>query len=229
MVVAGKRLLRCAITDLGSDPDADLDTQGLDPAAARRTQLRAWVRQWAVDEVDIVQLREKRLESGELLLLSRAAMEDLREVAAVRGGAPRTRLVVNGRADVAAAAGADGVHLTAREGEVRPEQVRKIFTAAGLPECFVSVSCHAVEEVTAARKAGADLILFGPVFEKRVGKMLTRTGTGLDRLHMACAAAGTVPVLALGGVTDARVQGCAEAGAAGVAGIRLFASGALDG
>ena len=218
MVVAGKRLLRCAITDLGTPPD----TYELDRAADRRTRLRARVRAWAVDGVDIVQLREKRLESGELLDLAELAMQTLNELSAEIPG-HRTRLIVNSRADIAAAAGAHGVHLTAQKGELTPDQVRRIFAAAGLPECLVSASCHSVEEIVAGREGGADLLLFGPVFEKRVAGERIAPGAGLDRLREACVLAGKIPVLALGGVSTATVRLCAEVGAAGIAGIRPFA------
>ncbi|MGI4829380.1 MAG: thiamine phosphate synthase [Janthinobacterium lividum] len=191
-------------------------------------RLREQVRRWGVDGIDIVQLREKGRESGDLFALAEAAMAALRVAAGGTGergrtgGEARTRLVVNGRADVAAAAGADGVHLTSRTGELRPEQVRAIFAAAGLRQCLVSVSCHALEEVRAAREAGADVILYGPVFGKWVGGERVTEGAGLEQLRLACAAAGEVPVLALGGVTAETIENCVAAGAAGVAGIRLF-------
>lgn len=218
MVVGDEQLLRCAITDLQATPNG---IQGLDEAAERRMRLEAAVRRWAVDGVDIVQLREKALQGGDLLELARAGMAVLGEFERVPGER-RTRLVVNGRADVAAAARADGVHLTGSKGELHPGQARRVFAAAGLRECFVSVSCHTVEAVVAAREQGADLVLFGPVFEKRVRGERVVGGVGLVRLREACQAAGEMPVLALGGVTAADAAACAEAGAAGVAGIRLF-------
>ena len=165
---------------------------------------------------------KKRLESGELVALAMMAMQVLREVAAERGGVRTTRLLVNGRPDIAAAAGADGVHLTAKTGELTPGQVRQVFLGAGLPSCFVSVSCHTVQEVAAGCQAGADLILFGPVFEKRVGTELVTAGLGLRHLSEACVLARRVPVLALGGVTEQNTPSCLAAGAAGIAGIRLF-------
>jgi thiamine-phosphate pyrophosphorylase len=64
--------------------------------------------------------------------------------------------------------------------------------------------------------------LFGPVFEKRVEGIVVVAGVGLERLREACAAAGGIPVLALGGVTWESAERCVAAGAAGVAGIRLF-------
>jgi len=171
-------------------------------------------RRWAREGVDFVQLREKEMEAGELVKLAMAMLAVLRELGS-------TKLLVNGRADVAVAAGADGVHLTSREGELTPEQVREVFRAAGAGRPVVGVSCHTVEEVR--RAAGdVDFILFGPVFEKRVGDVVVVEGLGLDALQEACAAAEGTPVLALGGVTWPRAELCIEAGAAGVAGIRLF-------
>jgi thiamine-phosphate pyrophosphorylase len=68
----------------------------------------------------------------------------------------------------------------------------------------------------------ADYILFGPIFEKRVAGELLHEGIGLERLGEACRCAEEIPVLALGGVTPANAGACIAAGAAGVAGIRMF-------
>ena len=133
-----------------------------------------------------------------------------------------TKLLVNGTAEVAVAAGADGVHLTARVGEAGTEEMRRVFAAAGAGERIVSASCHTVAEVRGAMDQGVDLILFGPVFEKRVGGEVVVAGVGLERLREACAVAGDTRVLALGGVTWENAVACAAVGAAGVAGIRLF-------
>ena len=160
---------------------------------------------------DYVQLRAKDVDGGELLARAERLVAD---------GAT---LLVNGRADVAVAAGAAGVHLTARREELTVAQVRAVFAAAGRPTPVVSVSCHTLEEVVRAREAGADLILFGPVFEKRMDGEVVVVGVGLERLREACEVAGRVKVLALGGVTEENAAECLEAGAAGVAGIRLFA------
>ena len=112
--------------------------------------------------------------------------------------------------------------MTGHPGELTPGQARHIFAAAGLPSCFVSVSCHSVADAAAARGRGADLLLFGPVFEKRVGNVVIAHGSGLGSLREVCAQAQPVPVLALGGVAPATIPACIEAGAAGIAGIRLF-------
>jgi thiamine-phosphate pyrophosphorylase len=172
--------------------------------------------QWAELGLDYVQLREKDLAAGELVRVAAELTAALR----ARGG--QTKLLVNGRADVAVAAGADGVHLTASAGELSPEQVRRVFAAAGRAEPVVSASCHMLEAVRRAVRGGVDLILFGPVFEKRVGGEIVVAGVGLRALQEACMAAGGLPVLALGGVTEENTGSCLDAGAAGVAGIRIF-------
>jgi thiamine-phosphate pyrophosphorylase len=164
--------------------------------------------------LDYVQLRAKDLDGGELV----ARAERL--IAEFAGSA---KVLVNGRVDVAIAAGADGVHLTGHREELSVEQVRAVFAAAKRPEPVVSLSCHTLEDVARALDAGADLILFGPVFEKQVEGEVVVRGVGLEALREACEVARKVKVLALGGVTDDNAAECVAAGAEGVAGIRLFA------
>ena len=213
MVVPDRRALHYAISDLS--------THVSDAPPVRRMRLRTQLRQWAVDGVDVVQLREKWMEAGELLALAEDAMDTLHS--ATPPGARRPRLVVNGRPDVALAGGADGVHLTAKEGELTLGQVRRLFHASSGAPALVSVSCHTRQEVVAAVAAGADVVLFGPVFEKRVGDIQVADGVGLTALREACIAAGSTPILALGGITAGNIPSCLQAGVAGFAGIRLFA------
>lgn len=173
---------------------------------------------WAKEGVDFIQLREKKINADELIDL---ACTILSEIAAVPK-AP-TRLLINGRADIAIAAGAAGVHLTSHPDELTPAQVRIVFAAAGRPESLISVSCHTLDDVKRAHAAGADLILFGPVFEKRIANQHITDGSGLRSLESACRAAEGTPILALGGVTVENAPECLAAGAAGIAAIRLFA------
>lgn len=205
-------MLRCAITDSTSIAE--------DPAS-RRTKLleqaRRWARRSALDGIDLVQLREKHLEAGALLQLAQGMLQILRA-----NGASQTKLLINSRVDVAIAAGADGVHLTSRPGELTPEQVRAVFAHAGRPAPVVSVSCHMLDEVQQAKENRADCILFGPVFEKRIDGELIREGLGMDLLREACKLAEPIPILALGGVTEENTPLCLQAGAAGIAAIRLF-------
>jgi thiamine-phosphate pyrophosphorylase len=173
------------------------------------------VHRWAQEGLEFVQVREKELATGELVKLVVAMRAALREKA-------ETKLLVNGRPDVAVVAGADGVHLSLQEGELTVEQVRQVFATAGAGTPVIGVSCHTIDEVKRAVADGVDLILFGPVFEKRVKDEAVGEGVGLDVLQEACEAADGIPVLALGGVSWGSAELCIEAGASGVAGIRMF-------
>jgi thiamine-phosphate pyrophosphorylase len=109
------------------------------------------------------------------------------------------------------------VHLP---GDAAPDaalQARKLFAAAGR-RAVISRACHSAAE---AAEDAAGLLLYAPVFEKALGGEAI-PGRGLEALAEACRAAGSTPVLALGGVTVENAAACVAAGAAGVAAIRLF-------
>jgi thiamine-phosphate pyrophosphorylase len=182
----------------------------------RSFQLLDRIEQAALSEVDFVQLREKNLSARELYLLARESLSKIRR----HGG--KTRFLINSRTDIALAVGADGVHL--RSDDVIPEDVRAIWRkAGGTGTPVVAVSCHTDDEVAAAEQAGADFVVFGPVFERKAD--FTSHPTGLEALGAACR--HPIPVLALGGVTLKNAVQCVEAGAWGIAGIRLFQEGDL--
>ena len=167
--------------------------------------------------VDFIQLREKDLCGRELEILARKA------VGAVRAGGHKTRLLVNSRTDIALAVGADGVHLRAKD--VSPVDIRRVWRVAGIEsEPTVAVSCHTEGEVTAAKSAGADFAVFAPVFEKK--DTLRIAGVGLEALRVVCQQ--EIPVLALGGINWANAKSCLNAGAKGIAGIRIFQEGNLE-
>ena len=152
-----------------------------------------------------VQLREKDLGGRDLLGLA----ERLR--AATRAaGAP---LLVNDRVDVALAVGADGVHLP--DGGLPVTEARRLLG----PGRLVGASAHSAAAVAAAAGAGADFVVFGPVFATP-SKARYGPPQGLDALGAAVRAGGGVPVLAIGGIEPGRVPECVNAGAAGVAVIR---------
>ena len=151
----------------------------------------------------------RSLDSGDLAARARALQGALRGT--------NIQLLINGRVDVALAVGAAGVHLTSHPDELTPGQVRALMSKA-----VVSVSCHTLAEVERAREAGANWLLFGPVFEKRADNELLHSGVGLSALVEAASLACGVPILALGGVTEMNAQSCVAAGAAGVAAIRMF-------
>ncbi len=165
----------------------------------------------AADGVDYILVREKKLAIGELASVCRAVL------AAVRATGAATKVLVAQRLDVAMAVGADGVHLSGQPGELTATQVREL-----MPEAFVSVSCHSLAEVVRARETGASAVLFGPVFGKRVDGVEVTEGVGLEALREACGVAGEMPVFALGGVGARNAAECVQAGASGVAAIRMF-------
>jgi thiamine-phosphate pyrophosphorylase len=162
----------------------------------------------AVDaEVPLFQIREKALSGRALYEVVVCA------VSITRGS--RTRLLVNDRVDVARAAGADGVHLTAQS---LPADV--VRSTCGL-EFLIGVSTHSREEALAARAGSADFVVFGPVFDTE-SKRGFGPPQGLDKLREVARALNGFPVLAIGGITLDNIPACLAAGAHGVAGISLF-------
>ena len=185
---------------------------------------------WAANGVSYIQLREKDLTAREQVEVTRAVIRAVPKES-------KAKILVNSRVDVALAAGADGVHLPSGPDALIPEEVRRIFAAAGIARPpVISISCHTIEEVNVARQQSPDCILFAPVFEKLIrekkvdlGEEAEREaaasrlpGSGLALLEQACRAAAPVPVFALGGVTSENAAHCLRAGAAGIAAIRLM-------
>jgi thiamine-phosphate pyrophosphorylase len=165
----------------------------------------AWCASLGAAGVPALQVREKDLDDRSRVDLARAAREAL----------PATTLVVlNGRADLARAAGAQGVHLP---GDGLPvAAARRVAPAPWL----VGRSTHSLEQVESARDEGADYVVFGPVFEtpSKAGRLAPR---GLEEL--AAAARTGIPVLALGGLDEGeRFDAALAAGAWGIAGVRAF-------
>jgi thiamine-phosphate pyrophosphorylase len=200
-------VLRYAITSRALFPGDD----GQQQAALLEQTVR-----WAMDGVDLIQLREKDLPAGVLTELARKILKNIGLASS------RTKLLMNSRADIAIAAGAHGVHLTAAPGEIFPAQIRDLYAAVGQAPPLLTCSCHTLAEVGQAREDCVDAVLFAPVFGKSIAGETVSPGQGLDQLRAACLKAGPVPVFALGGVTSDNADACLEAGAAGIAGIRLF-------
>src|SRR6201995_3635334 len=200
-------MLRYAITSRALYPGDEHDKQ-----AALLRQASGWIG----DGIDFIQLREKDLPAADIAILARKILQAIALVASP------TKLLINSRTDIAIATGAHGVHLPSDRGELTPVQVRRLYASANLTSPIVTISCHTLEDARRGREDCASAILFAPVFEKSLpgGRMLQ--GEGLERLHTACIAASPVPVYALGGVTLENASACMAAGAAGIAGIRLF-------
>jgi thiamine-phosphate pyrophosphorylase len=173
------------------------------------------VERWSTGGVDFIQLREKDLSAAALQSLTREVLASIDR--------RRTKLLVNVSSSESAPwaleAGADGVHLA---GTPLPGAASSLRKALRSTSPIISVPCHSLEDIDVACAEQVDLILFSPVFGKlSVG--FSQPAQGLEGLRLACAAARGIPVLALGGVTAANALGCVAAGAAGIAGIRLFA------
>lgn len=151
--------------------------------------------------IDMIQIRERDLSAREVCRIMDAASE-------------HAAILINDRADIAAVNGA-GVHLTTRS--IPVQAVRNAFGS----EILIGVSTHTIVEVEAAEGGGADFVVFGPVFET-ASKRAYGEPVGLDALQRAAARA-TIPVLALGGLNLSNYRRALDAGAAGVAGISMFA------
>jgi thiamine-phosphate pyrophosphorylase len=157
--------------------------------------------------IDFVQIREKKLPAKVLYELT------VKAVAITTASA--TRLLVNDRADIAAAARADGVHLTTTS------LPASVVRAAFGNDFLIGVSTHSMQEAIDAGEQGADFIVFGPVF-KTISKSELGNPQGVEQLRLVCREVKPFPVVALGGVTTANVAACLAAGAQGVAAIDMF-------
>jgi len=182
-------------------------TPATTPSSEEFTRLLALVRAAVRARVSLIQLREK--------LLRPRVLYELTARAAELSGGTSTRLLINDRADIARAAGADGVHLTTQS--LSTAVVRRAFGETFL----VGVSTHSLAEATAVRAAGADFAVFGPIFDTP-SKRAYGPPPGLAGLRAAAQALAPFPLLALGGVRLGNISAALGAGARGVAAIRLF-------
>jgi len=146
--------------------------------------------------VDIVQLRDKRLDARPLLARARLAASVCRD-----SGVP---FLLNDRPDLALECGADGVHVG--QDDAPALLARRILG----PGAIVGLSTHAQAEIDAAAQEPADYLSAGPV--SATPTKPGRPGTGLGYLRYAAATA-TVPWFVTGGVTPETVPVMAEAGA----------------
>jgi thiamine-phosphate pyrophosphorylase len=186
---------------------------------ARRRRLLDKVAEAATHGIDYIQLREKNLCDRDLESIAREAAQIIHAQQLVSGHRqPATTLLINSRTDIALAANALGVHL--RSNDITTQEVRSAWLSSGvsLADPTISISCHSPQEVAAAAANQATLAIFAPVFEKKDAPQ--QSPAGLNALREAFRA--PIPVLALGGITLQNAHSCLEAGAAGIAAIRLF-------
>lgn len=153
---------------------------GHEPVALAETLLDAGAR--------LMQLRLKDAPGRDFLAAARAIAELCRKRGAI--------LIVNDRVDIAILADAHGVHLG--QTDLPLEAARRI---AG-PTMMIGISTHNLEQARAAENGGADYIGFGPMYPG--GLKSNPVGMGLDSLR-AIRAAVKIPIVAIGGITEARV------------------------
>ena len=162
----------------------------------------------------LVQLREKRLSPREFY---REAVEALR--VAREAGA---RLVVNDRADIALAVGADGVHLG--QDDLRPDAARALLGEAAV----VGFSTHDLKQAAEAARMPVTYVAFGPVFATS-SKENPDAVVGLEGVRRAREVVGEkIPLVAIGGITRENARSVLEAGADSVAVISALVSAAGD-
>jgi thiamine-phosphate pyrophosphorylase len=189
-----ERPLTCLITKGDLTPE---DYQG------RKGELLGTIAAAAGAGISIVQLREKRLTGKQMFELTRDAVKSI--------DGSRMKLLINGRPDIAAAAGAHGVHLP--EAGLPIAAVRR-----GFPFPFIiGASVHSIERGRCAKDEGADFVVYGPVFDSGEKK-----GKGIDGLEAVCTELDDFPVIALGGIDSSNLDQVLRAGVAGYAAIRYL-------
>jgi thiamine-phosphate pyrophosphorylase len=182
-------------------------TRETNPHSPEFKRLLTLVRAAADAGINLIQLREKSLSARSLYELAARAAEISR--------GSETRVLVNDRADIARAADCSGVHLTTRS--LDSSVVRRTFG----PDFLIGVSTHCVEEARQAQAGGADFAVFGPVFATP-SKLPYGPALGIEELARAARSLPSFPLLAVGGITRENAPQVLNAGARGLAAIRLF-------
>jgi len=149
---------------------------------------------------DCIQLREKSLDDGKLLGRATVVVNRCREAGAAA--------IINDRADIALAAGADGVHLGQHDLPVG--HVRKI-AGRGL---IIGVSTASLIQAQAAQRMGADYCGVGPMFATTTKEKPVIAGPAYLREYLQNI---NLPHLAIGGISVDRLAELVEAGVRGVA------------
>jgi thiamine-phosphate pyrophosphorylase len=168
---------------------------GHEPVALARILLDAGAR--------VMQLRLKSASGRDLLAAARAIATMCHKRGAM--------LIIDDRTDIAMLAGADGVHLG--QEDLPLEAARRLAGS----EMIIGISTHSVEQAVVAERGGADYIGFGPMYPG--GLRNNVAGKGLELLREVRAAV-RIPIVAIGGITEATVPAVLAAGADACAIIR---------
>lgn len=153
----------------------------------------------------LVQLREKTLSPFEFYTEAEAALRVARE----RG----LRIILNDRVDIALGLKADGVHLG--QDDLPPEAARRILG----PDAIIGFSTHDTEQARLAAQMPVDYIAIGPIFATHT-KEASDPPVGLEGLRIVRQAVGTIPLVAIGGITLENGEEVLDAGADAISVIR---------
>lgn len=152
-------------------------------------------------KISLIQVREKELSS--------ALLHELVSMIISAARRSETKIIVNERADIAAAAGAHGVHL-------RSDSMSALKVRSAFPHLITIISCHNIPDIEQAKAESADMVTFSPIFDapnKDKAK-------GIEELLKAVKTFPELPILALGGIDLTNYKQTLESGAAGFAAIR---------
>ena len=157
----------------------------------------------------LIQLRDKHAAPRDLYRQAEAALQIARKHA--------VRLIINDRVDVALALGADGVHLGQTDMPV--EAARRLLGE----RVIVGISTHNLEQARLAANMPVDYVAFGPIF-KTSTKENPDPIAGLEALRGVRTIVGSLPVVAIGGITLANAGEAWKAGADAVSSIAALVS-----
>lgn len=158
-------------------------------------------------EINLIQIREKNLSAKLLYEVAKNAAEITKN--------SQTKILINDRADIAWAAGADGVHLTSDS--MPAEIIRQKFPS----NFIVGVSVHLIAEAEIAKAQKADFVTFSPIFDTP-SKASYGKPQGLIKLREVCKKLKPFPVFALGGIDEINFREVLKYGASGFAAIRYL-------
>jgi thiamine-phosphate pyrophosphorylase len=150
----------------------------------------------------LVQLREKHLPAREFYAEASEALRVARSFGA--------RLIINDRADVALAVGADGVHLG--QDDMPPEAARALSCEGKV----LGFSTHSVAQASEAARLPVDYLAIGPVFATS-SKESPDPVVGLEGVRRVRASVGRLPLVAIGGISLETASAVLAAGADSVA------------
>jgi thiamine-phosphate pyrophosphorylase len=168
----------------------------LDPEQTKGRAAEIMLRELLAGGVALLQLRLKTAPASDFLQLAHITRKLTHDYGC--------KLIVNDRVDIALACKADGIHLG--QEDLPLHAARKL-----MGEKIIGISTHGVEQAKEAKAGGADYIGFGPMF----GTTTKATGynaRGLEMLRQICEAV-TIPIVAIGGITEANVADVWQAGA----------------